>query len=161
MAANFNGGSYTSGGGWSNVFDRPPWQDDAVLGYIDKFAPPYGQEVYNRRGRAYPDVSANGGNRPVVILNTTVPTGGTSASAPSFASLINMLNEERLKAGKRPIGHLNYIIYKYPEMFNDIVIGNNLGCGTDGFPASPGWDPVTGLGTPWYPKMREVFLALK
>jgi tripeptidyl-peptidase-1 len=46
-------------------------------------------------------------------------------------------------------------------MFNDITVGSNPGCGTDGFPASPGWDPVTGAGTPKYEKMREIFLALQ
>lgn len=151
---------YFSGGGFSNIFPRPSYQDDAVFNYLDNFAPEYGQEVYNRSGRAYPDVSANALNMPVVVLNTTKPQSGTSASAPVFASIINLLNEERLEAGKGPIGFLNPIIYKYPEMFNDIVEGNNPGCGTNGFPASPGWDPATGLGTPRYDKMREVFLAL-
>jgi len=149
-----------SGGGFSNIFPRPSYQEDAVLGYIDNFAPAYGQEVYNRSGRAYPDVSANALNMPIVVLNTTRRASGTSASAPIFASIINLLNEERLEAGKGPIGFLNYILYKYPEMFNDIVDGSNPGCGTNGFPASPGWDPATGLGTPRYDKMREVFLAL-
>ncbi|KAH6868439.1 peptidase S8/S53 domain-containing protein [Alternaria rosae] len=151
---------YFSGGGFSNIFPRPGYQDDAVLNYLDNFAPVYGQEVYNRSGRAYPDVSANALNMPVVVLNTTRPQSGTSASAPIFASIVNLLNEERLKAGKGPVGFLNPIIYKYPEMFNDIVEGSNPGCGTNGFPASPGWDPATGLGTPRYDKMREVFLAL-
>jgi len=34
------------------------------------------------------------------------------------------------------------------------------GCGTDGFYASVGWDPVTGLGTPNYLKMEALFLSL-
>jgi hypothetical protein len=33
-------------------------------------------------------------------------------------------------------------------------------CGSQGFQASKGWDPVTGLGTPNYPKMLEYFLGL-
>jgi tripeptidyl-peptidase-1 len=33
-------------------------------------------------------------------------------------------------------------------------------CGSPGFQASKGWDPVTGLGTPNYPKMLEYFLGL-
>lgn len=95
-----------------------------------------------------------------MYLNKTRGVGGTSASAPIFASIVNLLNEERLEQGKGPIGFLNPTIYKHPEMFNDITIGSNPGCGTDGFPASPGWDPVTGVGTPKYEKMREVFCAL-
>lgn len=43
---------------------------------------------------------------------------------------------------------------------HDIVHGNNLGCGTDGFLTAAGWDPVTGLGTPDYPKMLDFFLNL-
>lgn len=43
---------------------------------------------------------------------------------------------------------------------HDIVQGNNLGCGTNGFLTAPGWDPVTGLGTPDYPKMLKFFLNL-
>lgn len=71
-----------------------------------------------------------------------------------------MLNEERLAVGKKSIGFLNPIIYAHPEMFNDVTIGGNPGCGTQGFPAAPGWDPVTGVGTPNYTKMKEVFLSL-
>ena len=31
-------------------------------------------------------------------------------------------------------------------MLNDITNGTNPGCGTEGFEAVEGWDPVTGLG---------------
>jgi tripeptidyl-peptidase-1 len=93
-------------------------------------------------------------------LNKTRGVGGTSASAPIFASIINLLNEERLEQGKGPLGFLNPTIYKHPEVFNDITVGGNPGCGTQGFPAAKGWDPVTGVGTPNYTKMREIFLAL-
>ena len=51
-------------------------------------------------------------------------------------------------------------IYSAPEIFNDITNGTNPGCGTDGFRASPGWDPLTGLGTPNFPKMLAAFMAL-
>lgn len=152
--------SYYSGGGFSSIFPRPSWQSSAVSKYLGKYAPGYGESVFNSSGRAYPDVSAVGLKLPVVYLNKTEGVGGTSASAPIFASIVNMLNEERLAAGKGPIGFLNPIIYKHPEMFNDVTIGSNPGCGTEGFPASPGWDPVTGHGTPRYEKMREVFLNL-
>jgi tripeptidyl-peptidase-1 len=42
----------------------------------------------------------------------------------------------------------------------DVTKGNNPGCGTAGFPAVEGWDPLTGLGTPIYPKMLELFMSL-
>jgi len=43
---------------------------------------------------------------------------------------------------------------------NDITEGNNPGCGSDGFKAVKGWDPLTGLGTPNYPAMEKLFLSL-
>ncbi|KAF2113902.1 peptidase S8/S53 domain-containing protein [Lophiotrema nucula] len=152
--------SYYSGGGFSSVFPRPSWQSDAVSNYLDKYAPKYGDSIFNSSGRAYPDVAALGLNLATVYLNQTYGYGGTSASAPIFASIVNLLNEERLEQGKGPIGFLNPTIYKHPEIFNDITIGSNPGCGTQGFPASPGWDPVTGMGTPNYEKMKDVFVNL-
>ena len=47
-----------------------------------------------------------------------------------------------------------------PHVLNDITNGPNPNCGSSGFPAVPGWDPVTGLGTPNYPKMLKLFLSL-
>jgi tripeptidyl-peptidase-1 len=47
-----------------------------------------------------------------------------------------------------------------PEVFNDITQGSNPGCGTQGFSAAKGWDPVTGLGTPNYPEMLDLFMSL-
>ncbi|KAK3680269.1 hypothetical protein LTR78_000647 [Recurvomyces mirabilis] len=152
--------SYYSGGGFSDVFERPSWQDKAVKNYLKKYSPNYSEHVFNHSGRAYPDVAAIGLKVATVYLNQTLGVGGTSASAPIFASVITLLNEERLGQGKGPIGFLNPIIYAHPEMFNDITNGSNPGCGTNGFPASPGWDPVTGMGTPNYPKMKEVFCSL-
>ncbi len=156
-----NGGlSFYSGGGFSSVFPRPAWQEDAVSNYLEKYAPKYGESVFNSSGRAFPDVSALGLKLATVWNDKTYGIGGTSASAPIFAAIINLLNEERLQCGKGPIGFLNPIIYKNPDMFNDVTVGDNAGCGTDGFPASPGWDPVTGHGTPDYEKMKAVFLDL-
>ena len=36
----------------------------------------------------------------------------------------------------------------FADAFHDITNGTNPGCGTEGFPAMSGWDPVTGLGVP-------------
>ena len=62
--------------------------------------------------------------------------------------------------GKGPLGFLNQILYAHPEMFNDITAGDNPGCGTNGFIAVQGWDPVTGLGSPNFPKFLSVLTAL-
>jgi tripeptidyl-peptidase-1 len=87
-------------------------------------------------------------------------TGGTSASCPVVASVITLINQERIKAGKSVVGFINPVIYKNPQAFNDILEGSNPSCGTRGFSATPGWDPATGLGTPNYHKLLEVFMAL-
>ncbi|KAJ5645872.1 hypothetical protein N7490_002244 [Penicillium lividum] len=162
---------FPSGGGFSNIYERPSWQSQAVTDYFTKANPtyPYYESVnnnsfganggiYNRIGRGYPDVSAVGDN--VVIYNKGIPTsiGGTSASAPVFASILTRINEERLAAGKSTVGFVNPTLYANPGAFFDITSGNNSGCGTPGFYAAEGWDPVTGLGSPNYPALLKVFM---
>ncbi|KAF2155404.1 subtilisin-like protein [Myriangium duriaei CBS 260.36] len=153
---------FYSGGGFSDIFEMPSYQASAVTNYLNKYAPKYGPAVYNTSGcaRGFPDVSAAGLNLTTVYLGKTYGVGGTSASAPIVASLVTLLNEERLQAGKGPLGFLNPIFYAHPEAFNDITEGSNPGCGTQGFPAAPGWDPVTGLGTPNWEKLRAIALRL-
>lgn len=65
------------------------------------------------------------------------------------------INEERLAAGKTTVGFVNPVIYANPSAFHDITKGTNPGCGTVGFTAAKGWDPVTGLGTPDFPSLLE------
>jgi tripeptidyl-peptidase-1 len=153
---------YYSGGGFSNVFALPSYQSAVVTNYLTKYPPHYPSHIYNNSGtsRAYPDVSALGLNLATVYLGNTYGVGGTSASTPIFASIVTLLNEARIAAGKGPIGFLNPTLYAHPEAFNDITVGGNPGCGSDGFKCAPGWDPVTELGTPIYPKLEEVFLSL-
>jgi tripeptidyl-peptidase-1 len=38
----------------------------------------------------------------------------------------------------------------------DVVNGSSVGCSTNGFPATTGWDTVTGFGTPWFPSIRDL-----
>ena len=153
---------YYSGGGFSNVFELPSYQADAVNNYLANYNPGYGPNVFNQSGnaRAYPDVAAIGLKVAVVFLGQTLAVGGTSASAPIVASIVTLLNERRLAAGKGPIGFLNPTFYAHPEAFNDITEGSNPGCYTQGFKTAPGWDPVTGLGTPDFEKLLDIFLSL-
>lgn len=96
-----------------------------------------------------------------VAYNQSGLESGTSASAPIFASMINLINGERIAAGKSSLGFLNPSLYKNADAFNDIVGGYNWGCnGEKAFYASKGWDPVTGLGTPNYPKLRDALYNL-
>ena len=110
--------------------------------------------------RGYPDVSANGVNYVVAVDGAFSLIYGTSASAPTFASLVNLINEKRIKAKKAPVGFLNPSLYANPQVLNDITKGGNQGCGTKGFSSVEGWDPVTGLGTPNYPAMLNLFMSL-
>lgn len=118
--------------------------------------------IYNRIGRGFPDVSAVGDNAALVVEGFDTLEGGTSMSAPLVAAIFTRINEERLNVGKSPIGFANPTLYANPQIFNDITIGDQSlgGCGTNGFSCVPGWDPVTGLGTPKYAAWLEVFLAL-
>ena len=113
-----------------------------------------------RTVRGYPDVSVNGANYLVAVNGALTHVSGTSASSPTFGSIITLINQERAAVGKGFVGFINPTIYQNPDAFHDITSGNNPGCGTDGFTAVPGWDPVTGLGTPNYPKLLNIFMSL-
>jgi tripeptidyl-peptidase I len=74
---------------------------------------------------------------------------GTSASTPTVASIISLVNDALIVEGRPPLGFLNPWIYsKGLEAFNDVTIGSAPGCNTTGFPAVKGWDAVSGFGTP-------------
>jgi tripeptidyl-peptidase-1 len=126
------------------------------------YPPPYNSTQYNNSGnvRGYPDISANGANYVVIVGNETVSLFGTSASSPVVGSIITLINDARFAVGKGPVGFLNTVLYANSSALNDITSGNNPGCGTQGFSVVNGWDPVTGLGTPNFQKLIEVFLSL-
>ncbi|CAF9905503.1 MAG: hypothetical protein GOMPHAMPRED_003229 [Gomphillus americanus] len=151
--------SFSSGGGFSNYFPRPSYQDAAVSKYLGSST--RNTSLFNITGRAFPDVSANGWNIETYLNGKQLLNSGTSASAPIFASIINRINGDRITVGKRPLGFLNPTLYAHPHVFNDIVDGYNLGCNAAvGFNATTGWDPVTGLGTPKYADLRKLLLDL-
>lgn len=57
-----------SGGGFSDVFARPSYQNKAVEAFLKNHPPPYSSAVYNTsKSRAYPDLSANGANYVVAV----------------------------------------------------------------------------------------------
>ncbi|TVY16819.1 Aorsin [Lachnellula arida] len=165
---------FASAGGFANYFPVPDYQKTAVSDYFKNHDPglPYytanadatnigaGGGVYNRAGRGFPDVSANGAQLRAFNNLTDGHWYGTSLAAPIWGSIITLINEERTAAGKGPVGFINPTLYANTSVFNDIKNGSNPGCGSSGFAAVEGWDPVTGLGTPSYPKLLEVFLSL-
>ncbi|EJD45531.1 family S53 protease [Auricularia subglabra TFB-10046 SS5] len=136
-----------SGGGFSNYFPTPPYQALAVSTYLKKIDA-LNNGLFNRLGRAFPDVAMAGTNFAVVSGGTFPIVDGTSCSSPSFASVVALINDRLVAQGSPTLGFLNPLLYANPNAFTDITAGSNPGCGTNGFPALTGWDPVTGLGTP-------------
>ncbi|KAJ7639544.1 subtilisin-like protein [Roridomyces roridus] len=140
-------GSSFSSGGFSNFFPSPSYQTASVQSFLQAQGSK-NAGLFNPLGRAFPDVAAQGEDIEIVVGGATGLVAGTSASAPIFASVIALINSQRIAEGKAPLGFLNPLLYANPGMFNDITTGSNPGCGTSGFSARVGWDAVTGLGTP-------------
>ncbi|KAK7026073.1 hypothetical protein VNI00_015719 [Paramarasmius palmivorus] len=155
-----------SGGGFSNHFTMPEYQRKAVSAYLDSHQSslPFSSDVWNSSGksRAFPDLSANGAKYVIASNGIFSRVSGTSASAPVIGAMLTMINDARITMGKKPIGFINPVIYssKFRSAFNDITAGRNPGCGTTGFGAEVGWDPVTGLGTPKFRTLLRKWLEL-
>ncbi len=133
--------------------------------------------VYHHGGRAYPDVAAVGDRQVVFAGGSWYLIGGTSLSAPIWGAVLTLVNEQRIAAGKSTVGFIHPVIvsnltpfmeetelltcahqYAHPEAFRDITVGSNPGCGSTGFVAAEGWDPVTGLGSPIFPVLTKILL---
>jgi len=136
-----------SGGGFSHLFGRPSYQNGVHgIGAM----------------RGVPDVAADANTHtgfPVVTSNasrgyTISGHGGTSASAPTWAGIIALADQY----ANRHLGFVNPAIYQiassssYHQAFHDITVGNNTAEfppeTITGYQAGPGWDPVTGWGSP-------------
>ncbi|TQV94649.1 tripeptidyl peptidase [Cordyceps javanica] len=144
---------FVSGGGFSEYFARPAYQERAVSRYLRGLGGRH-RGLYNAGGRAYPDVAAMGYRIVTVWNGRTKLVDGTSASAPIFAAVVALLNDARLARGKPPLGFLNPWIYSVGSQegggFMDIVNGSTFGCNTTGFPATQGWDAASGFGAPFW-----------
>lgn len=162
---------YFSSGGFSDLFPRPSYQDMAVKAYFANHLGATWSGLYNASGRGFPDVAAQGQYFRVIDHGRQISVGGTSASAPVFASVIAMINNYRKATGKSNLGFLNPWIYSQAYMgLNDVVNGGSTGCngrsiysGLEGpvvegasWNATTGWDPVTGWGTPDFQKLLMI-----
>ncbi|KAJ8603134.1 hypothetical protein CTAYLR_004586 [Chrysophaeum taylorii] len=134
-----------SSGGVSNYWSLPSYQTN-----ITYFA--------NQTGRVYPDVAAQATDFCVTPFGCGV--AGTSCACPTFAGVVALLNDRRLRANKSTLGFLNPFLYQNPDALTDITTGTSTnGCGggarstTTGWAAAPGWDAVTGLGTPDFSRL--------
>jgi len=150
---------FVSGSGFSNYFARPAYQNDSdvVAEYIDSLDGEF-DGLYNKSGRAYPDVSAQGYRYIVIYGGTVVSLDGTSASAPTVASIISLVNDALMADGQAPLGFLNPWLYTGAgeKAFTDVVNGSAIGCNGPGFPAGKGWDVASGFGTPQFPTMLDI-----
>lgn len=153
----------SSGGGFSNVFQQPPYQAANVARYkeLEKDHLDGIRDRFNSAGRGFPDVAARADAYMIATNGGWRPVYGSSASNPVFASMITLINSERMHAGKGSLGFINPALYSNPDILNDILTGANEGCGVDeAFRATRGWDAVTGLGSPDYERMRSFFMSL-
>lgn len=154
-------GFQISSGGFSNVFARPQYQHKAVHSFLKSAAGTLpSKHRYNATGRAFPDVAAQSASFCIKVKGKDDQGYGTSAAAPVVAAVIALLNDERVAKGKSTLGFVNPLVYAHLALFNDVTAGHNPGCGSSGFSALAGWDPVTGAGTPDFGKLLELVLSL-
>jgi kumamolisin len=134
--------SQGSGGGVSTQATRPSWQTGIGTG----------GQIDAGNGREVPDVSADAdpstGNF-IVENGSDAQGGGTSLAAPIWAGMTAVIDQYLAAGHDPPVGFFNPKLYHlanspvpYPP-FHDITVGGN-----DFFTATPGYDMVTGLGSP-------------
>lgn len=127
-----------TGGGISALFGRPYWQEDLT----------------STRGagqRLTPDIAAVSDpfTGVKIVFNQRVAAGGgTSQAAPIWAGLAAVMNQYLVAHGGQPLGDVNPLLYRVATrarlpVFHDVTLGGNA---VDN--AGPGYDLVTGLGTP-------------
>ncbi len=146
-------GLLSTGGGISHIYPKPAWQN--VPGITDA------------NFRHYPDVSLTAAGHDAFIVTYhggLAAVSGTSASSPTLAGILALLNQSQVLNGfqaKPGLGNVNPQLYRLsqsvPSAFHDIVAGDNfvpctLGSpdcltGKYGYPAVPGYDLATGLGS--------------
>jgi subtilase family serine protease len=136
-----------SGGGYSQLFSRPTYQDGVQGIGATRGVPDVAADANPHTG--FPVVTINAGGRSTISGH-----GGTSASAPTWAGIIALADQY----AKRHVGFINPTIYdiarssQYDQAFHDITVGNNTAefppTTITGYEAGPGWDPVTGWGSP-------------
>jgi subtilase family serine protease len=135
-----------TGGGVSEIWSIPSYQ-------IQK-----GVSVAVKNGgsatmRNVPDVAADADPNTGYAVYCKSPyggwvgVGGTSLSAPIWATMTTIVNADRTNVKLPRVGFINPQLYKIAgtnPAFHDITVGNN---GNPGFNAGPGYDNVTGWGS--------------
>ncbi len=138
-----------SSGGISTVFPIPSWQQGISM------AASQGSIAM----RNVPDVSMVASNVLVWADNGQYGSAeyeGTSIASPLWASFTALANEQAAASGQPPVGFLNPALYSlakgpsYKSLFHDITVGTapNINTPSVTFSAVPGYDLVTGWGSP-------------
>jgi subtilase family serine protease len=150
-----------SGGGFSHVFSKPNYQNTLPAGSTSigsmRGVPDIGFQAAPRTGALVFISLPNDGLSGLLCSGVPCSTGwydigGTSLSCPQWAGLVAIADQ--LNGGG--LGLINPALYalganptRYANDFFDVTTGNNQTDPTiPGYPATIGWDPVTGLGTP-------------
>jgi len=141
-------GSSASGGGFSHLFARPGYQDGVPGAEATRGVPDLAGDAAFDTGMAV--VGGGASTRQAIVR----PATGTSAAAPFWAGLVALADQ----FAHRHLGFINPAVYRiargplYHAAFHDITTGGNTfvfpPTTITGYPAGPGWDPVTGWGTP-------------
>jgi kumamolisin len=151
-----DGGGCTGGG--SSVFlERPSWQESIAIQSVNPGGPV---------GRIIPDIAANADWTAspylLVVDGQGQPNGGTSAASPLVGSLILLINGARKDGSK--VGYVTPLLYQAAGAgetvgsggCTDVVSGINITSEVGGYQAGPGFDAVSGWGTPSGAKLMEL-----
>lgn len=133
-----------SGGGLSAYEVQPAYQKSLVKQSTTKRTnPDVAFDADPNTGVPVYDTFSNGTSSPWSQI------GGTSLSAPAWAALISIVDQARSQNGLGSLDGLTQtlpMLYQLdlttPSAFHDITTGSN------GFAAGPGYDLVTGIGSP-------------
>ncbi|MDD9146991.1 MULTISPECIES: S53 family peptidase [unclassified Sporolactobacillus] len=146
-----DGPDSSTGGGVSDSFKLPAWQNSANV--------PSSANPGGKSGRGVPDVAGNadpGTGYQILVDGQQTVIGGTSAVAPLWSGLIALINQQLGHA----IGFIQPVLYNASarSALRDITQGNNDSSRIKGaYAAGPGWDACTGLGSPVGSQLSGVF----
>jgi subtilase family serine protease len=150
----WNDGTGASGGGVSRDWAQPSYQSGFAQTQSQISCTPVpGGAGSSATCREVPDVSADADpstGYDIYWSGNWLSAGGTSAAAPTWASLAALADTSSActSAGVR-VGFADALLYSLPASdFDDVTTGTNAYDGVGGYPAAPGYDMSSGLGTP-------------
>jgi subtilase family serine protease len=146
--------SGAGGGGVSRQWAMPSYQNGFATAQSAISCPVVPGGPSTTTGcREVPDVSANADPNTgydIVWNGTWMSAGGTSAAAPTWASLVALADSSSACTSHQvQVGFANAVLYRLPSSdFNDVTQGDNRYGGVRGYFAGSGYDMASGRGTP-------------